>query len=95
LLYFYEGRTWRLYNLAADIGERKNLAKERPQVVKQLGVKLLRWLDGMNAPLAAVKGNVHLTVSGYTYANGRITAHRNNEIIRLKAGDEMPLIAGF
>ena len=95
LAYSYEARTWQLYDLAVDIGETRNLAKERPDVVKDLGIKFLRWLDRMDAPLATVRTNVNIRVSGYTYADGRIAAHRPNDIIRLKPGDEMPLIAGF
>jgi arylsulfatase A-like enzyme len=35
--------TVRLYNLADDVGERKNLAAERPQKVEELQKKWAAW----------------------------------------------------
>jgi hypothetical protein len=33
-------KPWELYDLAADMGERNDLAKQRPEVVKQLEQKI-------------------------------------------------------
>ena len=39
LLYFYEADEWELYNLTDDIGEKRNLAKEMPDVSASLSRK--------------------------------------------------------
>lgn len=45
-----DGKSMKLYNLADDISETKNLASERPDVVKSLKDALLKWYDEL--PLA-------------------------------------------
>ena len=45
LWYHFETRAWELYNLAEDIGERKDLFKKHPDIAKTLSQKLGRWLD--------------------------------------------------
>ena len=51
LLHFYEDDRLELYNLDADLGERHDVAAERPSVRQRLHRRLLRWLEAMNAPL--------------------------------------------
>lgn len=40
-----------LYDLAADIGEKKNLAAEKPEVVKELVTAIAEWEKGTIAPI--------------------------------------------
>ena len=40
----------RLYNVVEDPGETKDLAGDRPEVVKELGAALDRWLAGLKTP---------------------------------------------
>jgi arylsulfatase A-like enzyme len=42
-----DGEADRLYNVVADLGEKNDLAAERPDVVKELGAALDRWLAGL------------------------------------------------
>ena len=48
--YFEDGR-FELYDLDADIGERKNLADSMPEKVKQLKEMLYAWRAEVNAPV--------------------------------------------
>ncbi|UYM04873.1 sulfatase [Solicola gregarius] len=94
LLYSYETRTWRLYDVSRDIGERRNLASRRPGVVTRLGTKLLRWLANMNAPLATLRDDevpMTFTVTGDTYADGQVTRHRGDELV-IEPGAEVPMV---
>ncbi|MGB1724771.1 MAG: aryl-sulfate sulfohydrolase, partial [Limisphaerales bacterium] len=43
LIEFYHHEKFELYNLADDIGEQNDLAKERPQLVKKLHGMLQSW----------------------------------------------------
>ena len=49
LLYFHAGRRFELYDLAADIGETRDLAAERPERVRALAASMQRWLDERGA----------------------------------------------
>jgi len=94
LVHDYETQGWELYNLADDIGERTNLASERPAVVRDLGTRLIHWLDSVDAPLATLREGqdpLALTVTGTTYADGKST-HRLGETIIIQPGDEVPLV---
>lgn len=51
LIEFFDTGELELYNLADDIGETKNLAKQMPDRVKQLHVKLKAWRDGVDAEM--------------------------------------------
>lgn len=53
LMEFFEDGRLELYNLKDDIGERKNLAAENPDKVKELHAKMLAWRDGIKAPMPA------------------------------------------
>jgi hypothetical protein len=40
-----------LYNLREDLSEKKNRAKEKPQLAKSLNAKLAAWLKETKAPM--------------------------------------------
>lgn len=48
---YYEDGTLELYNLKDDLGERNNLALQRPDMVKKLHDELLRWQKQVKAPI--------------------------------------------
>lgn len=56
LIEFFEDRRLELYNLADDIGEKKDLAKERPDLVKELHARLTAWREAMHAPMPRPRG---------------------------------------
>ena len=47
----YDDNSLELYNLATDLSEKKNLAKEKVQLAKFLNNKLTAWLKETNAPM--------------------------------------------
>lgn len=49
IIYFYNPRTWELYNLKTDLGEEHNLAQEQPERLKELASRMLNDLNTMNA----------------------------------------------
>lgn len=51
LIRFYEDGRQELYDIAADIGETRDLAADRPDVAEALGRKLDAWLSRMDAKL--------------------------------------------
>ena len=51
LIEFYEDGKLELYDLAGDIGEKKNLATEMPQKAAQLQQKLARWRRSVKAKM--------------------------------------------
>jgi arylsulfatase A-like enzyme len=53
LLEFFEDGKLELYNLREDIGEKKNLADAKPDVMKDLHAKLLEWRTQIGAPMPA------------------------------------------
>lgn len=50
LMWWYEIESWALYDLAADLGEDRNLAEERPEDVRRLGRVMIDWLEATKAP---------------------------------------------
>jgi hypothetical protein len=40
-----------LFDLSKDLGEQKNLAKERPEVVEQLKKEFAKWEGGLKQPM--------------------------------------------
>src|SRR5262249_34102357 len=50
LLEFFEGGRLELYNLRDDTGERRNLAREMPERVKELHARLVTWRERIGAP---------------------------------------------
>jgi arylsulfatase A-like enzyme len=51
LLEFFEDHRLELYNLREDIGEKKNLAQQMPEKVKELHHRLLAWREAIKAPM--------------------------------------------
>ena len=45
----YDDRSLELYDLKSDLGEIRNLAKQRPRLAKRLDQKLSTWLDDTKA----------------------------------------------
>lgn len=94
LSHTYEQSSWELYDLSDDIGESRDLATARPDVVQRLGGKLLAWLDDVDAPLATLregKAPVTFTVTGTTYADDKAT-RRDGETFTVQPGQELPLV---
>lgn len=65
-----------LYNLAADIGERRNLAQEQPERARELQHRLHRWLERVEAPLPSFNPRYDPTrlwerEGGQWFSNGR------------------------
>ena len=51
LIEFFEDGHLELYNLKDDIGERKNLVKQKPEKAKELHDILKRWRASVKAPV--------------------------------------------
>ncbi len=51
LIHYWEDGTEELYNLAADVGEQRNVIDEHADVAKTLSEKLLGWLTSVNADM--------------------------------------------
>jgi arylsulfatase A-like enzyme len=47
---YFEDGALELYDLSADVGESKNLAGEKPEIVKSLRADLMRWRQEIKAP---------------------------------------------
>ena len=50
LLYFYEDQSVKLFDLANDIGESKDLSKTRPEIAARLLKELKEWTTAVDAP---------------------------------------------
>jgi arylsulfatase A-like enzyme len=57
LIYFYQDQHYELYNLEQDISESTNLAKQRPDVLKQMANLLRDYLVGTKAQTPTFKSN--------------------------------------
>lgn len=51
LHYYFEDEGVELYNLARDVGERKDLSIEEPKKVEEMMTYLKKWWDETNAPI--------------------------------------------
>lgn len=51
LVHWYEKETWELYNLAEDMGEKNDLAAQKPEKVAELRTRLEAWLKETGAQL--------------------------------------------
>ncbi len=51
LIEWYEGDPAELYDLASDVGERRNLAAQRPQDVARLRERLTQWRAEVGAQM--------------------------------------------
>lgn len=56
LIEFYHWDEVELYNLAADPGERHNLAAEKPELVKQIRGQLRAWQEELGAQMPVPRG---------------------------------------
>ncbi len=54
LVEWFEDGSIELYDLSTDLGERRDLARERPEVAAELRQRLARWREsvGANMPTA-------------------------------------------
>lgn len=68
-MFWFETRTWTLYDLAADINEARDRAADRPGDLRRLASKLRGWLDRTGAPMPRAKG-------GAAVAAPAVPAHR-------------------
>ncbi|HTN20502.1 MAG TPA: sulfatase [Pelobium sp.] len=57
LIQYFEDMHYELYNLKADIGETKNLSKEQPEKVKELGMLMINWRKEVNAQMPIINSN--------------------------------------
>lgn len=51
LIEFFETGTLELYDLAADVSQKTNLAEKEPERVKELHAKLVAWRKAIDAPM--------------------------------------------
>jgi arylsulfatase A-like enzyme len=95
LVYSYETQDWDLFDLERDIAETTDVADSHPDVTKRLGLRLVRWLDNVDAPLATLRdGREPITVSfqGTAYADLEISHYDEVTDLTFGAGDEVPLL---
>jgi arylsulfatase A-like enzyme len=95
LVYSYETRSWDLFDLERDIGETTDLAATRPDVTTRLGLRLARWLEDVDAPLATLREGhepIKVDFQGTAYADRTITRYDRVTILRFTTGDEVPLL---
>lgn len=93
LFYNYDDQSWELYNLDLDFDESDNLADLELDIVEELGLDLINWLDELDAPLATVRSDtIEINVDGtfLAYVNGEISTYAD-ELVIFSAGEELPL----
>ena len=73
----------------------RDLSRQKPGLVHQLGEQLIGWLDETDAPLATLRQGqpprVIEDVTGETYANGTVT-RRRGATITVTAGEQVPFV---
>ena len=57
LIQYFEDMHYELYNLRADIGETKNLSKEHPEKVKELGMLMINWRKEIKVQMPGINSN--------------------------------------
>jgi arylsulfatase A-like enzyme len=57
LIEFFEDGRLELYNLRADVGQKHDLAKERPDLVRKLHAQLKNWRQTVSAPMPTRRTN--------------------------------------
>ena len=55
-MFWFETRTWALYDLAADINESRDLGPTRPDELRRIAAKLCAWLERTGAPMPRQQG---------------------------------------
>ena len=51
LIYYYEDQSSKLFDVVNDMGESKDLSKERAEIAAQLLAELKAWTASVNAPI--------------------------------------------
>ncbi len=97
LLYNYENQSFRLYNLASDIGESNDVSASNPGIVTELGNDLIQWLDDLDSQLATVRPGmgpqtIPVPAGWISYADGQITTHELATNLTILEDQEMPII---
>lgn len=64
LLEFFEDGRLELYNVREDVGQKHDLAKEKPDMVRDLHAKLLAWREAVKAPMPAKRAAANTKLSG-------------------------------
>jgi arylsulfatase A-like enzyme len=54
-MYWFESRSWSLFDLDADINESENLSAKRPEDLARLAAELRQWLVATKAPMPIAK----------------------------------------
>ncbi len=57
MIYYHTDRSFELFNLAEDIGETTNLAKDNPEKLKELATRLTDYLKSVDAQMPIDKSN--------------------------------------
>jgi arylsulfatase A-like enzyme len=55
LIYYHADQSYELFNLAEDLGEQRNRAKDEPSVRRQLAGELARYLESVEAQMPRMK----------------------------------------
>ncbi len=58
LVEFFEDGRLELYNLREDVGQKHDLARERPELLRQLHAKLAAWRQEIQAPMPTPRAGV-------------------------------------
>ncbi|WP_299055284.1 sulfatase-like hydrolase/transferase [uncultured Nocardioides sp.] len=95
--YSYESRRLQVYDLAADLSERRDLAPGRPALARRLGRSMVDELRRLRTPLATVRRGqgaqrVRVEPGTVTYADGTVTRHDRATTLRVRGGEEMPFV---
>ncbi|MCH1866010.1 sulfatase-like hydrolase/transferase [Nocardioides sp. CFH 31398] len=95
--YDYEARTLRLFAVGARPSETVDRARADPGVVRRLGVAMATELERTTTPLPTLLAKaaplrIDVRPGTVTYADGVLTRHRRARTLRLRAGDEVPLV---
>ncbi|MCH1866011.1 sulfatase-like hydrolase/transferase [Nocardioides sp. CFH 31398] len=93
----YESLRLGLYDVARQPSQRTDLARARPRLVRRLGRAMAEELDRLNTPLARLRAEsapvrIVLGPGATTYADGRLRRYDRRTVLRVRAGDEMPLV---
>jgi arylsulfatase A-like enzyme len=71
LMEFLEDGRLELYNLADDIGETRNLAKDNPAKAKELHARLVLWRNQVNAPMPSKNDGAGAAAESKRKAKGK------------------------
>jgi arylsulfatase A-like enzyme len=57
LIYYHADSSYELFNLAADLGEQRNLAASEPEIRERLAGQLARFLASVDAQMPTVRAS--------------------------------------